>query len=240
MLFAAVAGDFSPLSVDTSGGNVRHAPPALLVAMAVGLGSMDMPIPNVASWEWVNWKFPRTVKAGDTVYARWTLTQKRPPVGGARTAVGVWRVDVHTVDGALCAEGEIGASIFRTAQTPVHAPERAAEAPTAVVPARRRRGRRTGRSAEPQAVTAPPVVTPPPPAAPAADRPSSSRRRRRRRSPAAGAAGAAGAAQNGEPAPAAPVQAPPAPAATPAVAGNPSPTAPASPLSRVMKRLRGS
>ena len=37
--------------------------------MAVGLGSMDMPVPSVAEWEWLNWKFPRAVHAGDTIYA---------------------------------------------------------------------------------------------------------------------------------------------------------------------------
>src|SRR5205823_11217808 len=103
-LFAAVSGDFSPLSVDASSGSARLAPPALVMAMAAGLASMDMPIPHVATWEWANWKFPRPVKAGDTIYARWTLTQKRAPVGGAKTSIAVWRVDVHTTDGALCAE----------------------------------------------------------------------------------------------------------------------------------------
>ena len=112
-LFAAVAGDFSPLSVDTSGGTTRHAQPALLVAMALGLGSMDMPVPQIASWEWVNWTFPKAVRAGETIYATWTLTQKRPPVHGSPTAIAVWRVDVHTSDGAVVAEGEVGASVLR-------------------------------------------------------------------------------------------------------------------------------
>ena len=35
--------------------------------MAVGLGSMDMPVPSIAKWEWLNWKFPRPVHAGDTI-----------------------------------------------------------------------------------------------------------------------------------------------------------------------------
>jgi acyl dehydratase len=83
--------------------------------MAVGLGSLDMPVPSVSQWEWLNWKFPRPVHAGDTIYARWTLTQKRAPVGGAPTAIVVWRVDVHTAGGTLCAEGEVGASVLRKA-----------------------------------------------------------------------------------------------------------------------------
>ena len=44
--------------------------------MAVGLGSVDMPVPSVAEWEWLNWKFPRTVHAGDTIYARTTVVDK--------------------------------------------------------------------------------------------------------------------------------------------------------------------
>ncbi|HKW59765.1 MAG TPA: hypothetical protein VJR46_08455, partial [Candidatus Dormibacteraeota bacterium] len=109
-----MAGDLSPLTIEATDGQ-RAAPPALVVAMAVGLGSVDMPVPSVAEWEWLNWKFPRPVHAGDTIYARWTLTQKRPPVGGAPSSIVVWRVDVHTADGALCAEGEVGAKVRRSA-----------------------------------------------------------------------------------------------------------------------------
>src|SRR5260370_2664303 len=86
-LLGALAGDFSPLTIDVSHAGARFAPPALLVAVAIGLGTMDMPVPSVAEWEWLNWKFPRPVKAGETIYARWTLPQKRPPVGGAPTAI---------------------------------------------------------------------------------------------------------------------------------------------------------
>src|SRR5439155_10392419 len=86
-LFAGVAGDFSPLTIEAGRDGPRPAPPALVLAMAVGLGSVDMPVPSVAEWDWLNWKFPRQVHAGDTIYARWTLTQKRPPRGGATTSV---------------------------------------------------------------------------------------------------------------------------------------------------------
>ena len=229
-LFAALAGDFSPLSVDTSGGGTRLAQPALLVAMAAGLGSMDMPIPNVAAWEWLNWKFPRAVRAGETIYARWTLTQKRPPVGGSPTAIAVWRVDVHTADGALCAEGEVGASVVRHATA---AAERPAEASGPNPQARpRRRRRRTPQAAEPPEVP----QTPP-------ERAAGPRRRRRRRS-------GSPAASNGESSPAGPAPEPVQPAtATPAAMpsaaappGGANPVPPAggpNPLSRVMRRLRG-
>ena len=147
--------------------------------MAVGLGSVDMPVPSVAEWEWLNWKFPRAVHAGDTIYARWTLTQKRPPVGGAPSAIVVWRVDVHTADGALCAEGEVGAKVKRNLDA---ARPRAPEQPAAAVPSRRRRGRRSranGAAALPET----PAVAAPPAAAAKPERASGpSRRRRRRRS----------------------------------------------------------
>src|ERR1700682_4618106 len=60
-LFAAVAGDFSPLTIAPPLRTGRPAPPALLVPRPLAFGWMDMPIPAVAAWEWLNWKFPRAV-----------------------------------------------------------------------------------------------------------------------------------------------------------------------------------
>ena len=164
------------------------APPALVAAIAVGLGSMDMPVPSVAEWEWLNWRFPRAVRAGDTIYARWTLTQKRPPRGGAASSIVVWRVDVHTLDGALCAEGEVGAKVKRNlspARQP-RAPEQTAATPAAAAAPRRRRGRR-GRP-NGTAVPEPPPIAAPPASAAKPERASGpSRRRRRRRSSGSGA-----------------------------------------------------
>ena len=225
-LFAAVAGDFSPLTVDASNGEARQAPPAMLIALAVGLGSIDTPIPQVATWEWVSWKFQKPVRAGETIYARWTLTQKRPPVHSSRTGIAVWRVDVHTADGAMCAEGEIGAAVTRRGSTAP--PAERSDATTAAATRRRRRGRRGGGSAEPAPAPKPAA----PPTAAAADRPA--RRRRRKR----GGGGNGGGNGGGEQ-PAATAAAPePAPAPklpTPAPA---APTQPAGTLTRVMRRLR--
>ena len=240
-MFAGVAGDFSPLTIEVAHGGPRVVPPALLVAMAVGLGSMDMPIPAVSEWDWLNWKFPRAVHAGDTIYARWTLTQKRPPVGSAPTSIVVWRVDVHTADGAMCAEGEVGASVRREVAS--SARQRAVVEPAATVaaPAARRRRRRrapTGANGPRTAAEGTAAaIEPPATAAPAASGAKSertagpARRRRRRRSPNSPAA------RNGDgAAPSAPVPAsePAAPKPTP-VAGA---SATASPLSRVIRRLR--
>jgi hypothetical protein len=186
------------------------APPTLLVAVAVGLGTIDMPVPSVEEWEWLNWKFPRPVHAGDTIYARWTLTQKRPPIGGASTSIVVWRVDVHTADGALCAEGEVGAKVRRhlAGKDRERASEPAAAAGAAASAPRRRRRRRpagaNGPMAEPPAAAAPAPVAKP-------ERTAGAPRRRRRRRPSGSAA-----VRDGEPA-GNPTPAPEAaPSATPA------------------------
>jgi len=219
-----VAGDFSPLTIDSGHAGGRFAPPALLVATAIGLGSMDMPVPSIAEWEWVNWKFPRPVRAGETIYARWTLTQKRAPVGSAPTAIVVWRVDVHTADGALCAEGEVGASVRRHVSIG-RAAAQAAEA-QAAAPSRRRRGRRAPPNQQ-EAPAAPKASEPKPAAAEASGTP---RRRRRRRSRAG--------------APPREAQGSPAPAPEPSTAPPPVPAmaapAPRGALGRVIKRLRRS
>jgi hypothetical protein len=148
--------------------------------MAIGLGSVDMPVPAIAEWEWLNWKFPRPVRAGDTIYAHWMLTQKRPPVGGAASSIAVWRVDVLSADGALCAEGEIGAKVTRAVvATRREAPEAATTGPATTPRRRRRRSRANGPAPVPEP---PPVAAPPASAAKPERAAGPSRRRRRRRS----------------------------------------------------------
>ena len=207
--------------------------------MAVGLGSVDMPVPSVAQWEWLNWKFPRPVYSGDTIYARWTLTQKRPPVGREATAIVVWRVDVHTADGAMCAEGEVGASVTRHAvATTATTSSEPAASPTSTTSRRRRRRRATPSSAG----TKPAVDGPAPvvesvaeaaalkPATP--ERTTGSARRRRRRRPASSTAARNG---DGPPAPVATAEAPaPPPPIVPTTATVKGPN----PLSRVIRGLR--
>src|SRR5690348_10889233 len=175
-IFAGVAGDLSPLAIEAPAGGRRTAPPALVAAIAVGLGTVDMPVPSVAEWEWLNWRFPRQIHAGDTIYARWTLTQKRPPRDGAASSIIVWRVDVHTADGALCAEGEVGAQVKRDAAAKPRLETR--EQPE------KRRGRRRSRGnggAAAAVVAEPPAVAAPPAAGAKPERTSGPARRRRRR-----------------------------------------------------------
>jgi len=212
-LFAGVAGDFSPLTIEAGKNGPRPAPPALVVAMAVGLGSVDMPVPSVAEWEWLNWRFPRPVHAGDTIYARWTLTQKRPPVGGAATSIVVWRIDVHTADGAMVAEGEMGAKVKR-GQAGTHAGGDTATPATSGT-SRRRRGRRSRTNGSAPTPEPAPAADAIPPAAKPERAAGTSRRRRRRRSSGSGARddGRDAGVSNG------PAAEPPPPAETPTPAG---------------------
>lgn len=146
--------------------------------MAVGLGSVDMPVPAIAEWEWLNWKFPRAVHAGDTIYAHWILTQKRPPSSGAPSSIVVWRVDIHTADGALCAEGEVGAKVARNPTAAARPREQpAGQGVGGPARRRRRRSKANGVVPEPPAVAASPAATGKPERAA-----GPSRRRRRRRS----------------------------------------------------------
>jgi len=207
----------------------------MVVAMAVGLGSMDMPVPSIEEWEWLNWKFPRPLHAGDTIFARWTLTQKRPPVGSAPSAIVVWRVDVLTADGDLCAEGEVGAKVMRDSAGRPRAhggsTAPAATAPTAPAGTSRRRRRRRGSNGATTVPEPPAVAAPPAPAAKPERVAGPSRRRRRRRPPGQGARTAEHeprAADAPESAPA-PTAAQPAPAAA----------KPKGTLSSVIRRLRG-
>ncbi len=206
-----------------------------MAAVAVGLGTIDMPVPQIEEWEWLSWKFPRPIHAGDTIYARWTLTQKRPPVGSAPTSIVVWRVDVHTADGALCAEGEVGAKVRRDVgpkdreRERERAPEQAAGPAAAAAPRRSRRRRRpAGANGAPET---PAVAAAPAPAAAKPERAAGAPRRRRRRRPATG-----GASREGEPAGAqAPAPEPPPAPAQPVTA---APAAQRGGLGRVIRRLR--
>ncbi|HEV2028425.1 MAG TPA: MaoC family dehydratase [Candidatus Dormibacteraeota bacterium] len=208
------------------------APPALLVAVAVGLGTIDMPVPSVEEWEWLNWKFPRPVHAGDTIYARWTLTQKRPPIGGAATSIVVWRVDLHTADGALCAEGEVGAKVRRQVATQDRHP--AQETAAAAAPRRRRGRRRPGSTTGPAAANGllpePPAIAAPPASVAKPERAAGPARRRRRRRPSGAAA-----AREGD---AVATMAPPAEAAPPPDRAPTPATAERGGLSGVIRRLR--
>jgi acyl dehydratase len=163
-LFGGLTGDFSPLLVDAElaaashfGSRVASGP--FLVATAVGLGSMDTPVPQSAGLVGMTWRFLKPARAGDTLHTVWRLARKRP-VENPRWGLAVWQVAIKNQNGETLAEGEVARLVAR----------RETAAPAAG--SRRRRRRRSGAVKEAQEAPAPepaPADTPPP-----------SRRRRRR------------------------------------------------------------
>src|SRR5437660_147265 len=174
----------------------------------------------------------RASRAGDTSYAHWMLTQKRPPMGGAPSSIVVWRVDVHTADGALCAEGEVGAKVRRNAvATRDRVPEQVTATATTSGPRRRRRRSRTSNGVLPET----PAVAAPPAGSAKPERAAGPSRRRRRRRPSSSGARE----EEHEPRAAhAPETAPPPAAAAPPAAPSPRSGRPRG-LGTVLRRLRG-
>jgi acyl dehydratase len=250
--FAGLAGDFNPLHVDADYARATHfagkvVQGSFLAAAAIGLGSMDVPVPATVGMVGMTWRFLLPVRPGESIRARWRLARKRS-VENPNWGLTVWQVHILNAAGQEVAEGEVARLVARredqradeAAPAPGRrrrrgrrlpadaaamaepmdleaAPAEVAELAPVVAPSRRRRGRRTTAPSEP-AAPAVPAAALEPPAAPVA--PASSRRRRGRRQPAASAAPDA---PVGEPSPVA--EAPPA-------------AAPASPSSSSRRRRR--
>jgi len=92
--FAGLTGDFSPVHLDENfakasiyGERIGHGLMGLVIAQ--GLITMTAHIwdAGVASLGWNNWKFNGPLRIGDTVRARWTLTDKRE--SASRPGMGV-------------------------------------------------------------------------------------------------------------------------------------------------------
>ena len=230
--FAGTAGDMSPLLIDEPFARAGHfhgpvAPGTFLAAAAVGLGSLDVPLPATVGMVGMSWKFLKPVRPGDTIQTRWRLFRKRT-VENPAWGLAFWHVEVLDQDGQPVAEGEVSRLVARRGQPAVPG------APPVEAPARRRRRRRGGSADRvSEVVESAPLPEPAP-----ADAPPPSRRRRRR-----GGGGNGG--RNGSPRPeSAPESAsPPAPEPPPvSTFANPAPPAgeKRSGLGGVFRRLRGS
>ena len=185
--FSQLAGDFNPLHVDaeyarTTEFGVPIAPSAFLAAAAIGLGSMDVPIPATVGMFGMTWRFLRPVKVGDTVHARWRLMRKRA-VENPKWGLATWRVQVIDQRGEVGAEGEVTRLVAR------------AEPQKPAPSGRRRRRRRAGGATATAVATT--VAEQGVPESTPADTPPPARRRRRRR-PSNGSGGNGGGGRSRE------------------------------------------
>ena len=168
---AGVSGDFGFLHMDAPraaqghfGGRVAHG--SLLISIAIGLGSIDVPQADNVAMVGSTWRFLKPVKPGMTVHAVWRLGRKRD-VTNPRWGLAVWQVELEDQNQERVLEGEVSVLVSRREIT--------------VPPASRSRRRRRGKSLpEPLAPTAAANLPEPAPA----DTPSPASRRRRTPKPA--------------------------------------------------------
>ena len=141
------------------GGRVAHG--SLLISIAIGLGSIDVPQANMVALVGSTWRFLKPVKPGMTVHAVWRLGRKRE-VTNPRWGLAVWQVELEDQNEERVLEGEVSVLVNRRE--------------IAVPPASRSRRRRRGKTpVEPLAPTAEANLPEPAPA----DTPSPASRRRR-------------------------------------------------------------
>src|SRR5438105_5456704 len=163
-LYRGLAGDLNPLHVDHEHASQSplglSLPAALLAASAIGLGSVDVPVPATVALVGMTWKFSKPVRIGETIAARWRLNRKRD-VENPRWGLVTWQVDIVGSDGDTRASGEVSRLVARRAPAGAEAPPR------------RRRRRRSGAAAAPTPAAAAEIPEPAP-----ADTPSPARRRR--------------------------------------------------------------
>jgi MaoC like domain len=146
------------------GGRVAHG--SLLISIALGLGSSDVPQPDTVALVGTTWRFIKPVKPGMTVHAVWRLSRKRD-VTNPRWGLAVWQVELLDQNEESVLEGEVTVLVNR----------REAAVPAASRSRRRRRGKAP--AALPPATAESNLPEPAP-----ADTPSPASRRRRSSKPA--------------------------------------------------------
>lgn len=109
--YAGLSGDFGPLHVDREHARASHfggqvVPGALLVALAMGLGSMDVPLARTVALVGTTWRFERPVRPGDTVRCRWRLNRKRAVEEPAWGLCG-FAVEMENQQSEVVASGEV-------------------------------------------------------------------------------------------------------------------------------------
>lgn len=162
--FAGVAAEFNPLSVDETYAKRTHfgstvVPGTMIAAIAVGLGSLDVPLPANAGMVGMGWKFLHPVRPGDSIRAHFRLNRKRP-VENAAWGLCFWQLEVENQNGQVVATGEVSRLVerrvaasadhrfapdVRPAAATIGSTELPEPAPADVPSAARRRRRRGGR-----------------------------------------------------------------------------------------------
>ncbi|MBJ7602588.1 MAG: MaoC family dehydratase N-terminal domain-containing protein [Candidatus Dormibacteraeota bacterium] len=109
--YAGLSGDFGPLHVDREHARASHfggqvVPGALLVALAMGLGSMDVPLARTVALVGTTWRFERPVRPGDTVRCHWRLNRKRAVEEPAWGLCG-FAVEMENQRSEVVASGEV-------------------------------------------------------------------------------------------------------------------------------------
>jgi acyl dehydratase len=141
--FLGLSGDLNPLYADVE--YARNGPfgqvvvpGALIAALAIGLGTIDGPVPATVGLVGMTWRFQRPVHVGDTIRCRWRLHRKRD-VENPHWGLAVWQVEVENQHGEVVATAELARLVSRR-QVPTE---------TRSGKKRRRRGLETGAPALP-------------------------------------------------------------------------------------------
>jgi len=137
--FLGLSGDLNPLYADVEyarGGPFGEVvvPGTLVAAAAIGLGTIDGPVPATVGLVGMTWRFQRPVRVGDTIRCRWRLHRKRE-VENPRWGLAVWQVEVENQRGEVVATAEVTRLVNRR------------QVPTGIRSAKKRR-RRHGVEAE--------------------------------------------------------------------------------------------
>src|SRR5579875_903365 len=141
--FLGLSGDLNPLYADVEyarGGPFGEVvvPGTLIAALAIGLGTIDGPVPATVGLVGMTWRFQRPVHVGDTIRCRWRLHRKRD-VENPHWGLAVWQVEVENQHGEVVATAELARLVSRR-QVPTE---------TRSGKKRRRRGLETGAPALP-------------------------------------------------------------------------------------------
>ncbi|MDQ6771681.1 MAG: MaoC family dehydratase, partial [Candidatus Dormibacteraeota bacterium] len=133
--YLGLAGDYNPLYADAMSADAGPyrglvAPAVLISAVAMGLGSMDVPQPRTTALVGLTWRFRHPVRPGDTLRTRWRLNRKRDS-SHQRWGLATWQVEVENQHAVIVAVGEVQRLVERRLPAAAGVPTPAADLPVA-------------------------------------------------------------------------------------------------------------